>query len=78
MKDQVIESKAQAQDFSLDRLHGSEVKALGGGKIGGYLVRYSTSETPDLVGDYFTEDSELGYHENLPVLYHHGQDKTSV
>lgn len=76
MKDQVIESKAQAQDFSLDRLHGSEVKALGGGKIGGYLVRYSTSETPDLVGDYFTEDSELGYHENLPVLYHHGQDKT--
>ena len=55
----------------LDRITGDAVKALGGGKIGGYLVRYSTEQTPDLVGDFFTPESELGYHENLPVLYHH-------
>ena len=59
----------------LDRITGDAVKALGGGKIGGYLVRYSTEQTPDLVGDFFTPESELGYHENLPVLYHHGQDR---
>ncbi len=59
----------------LDKIHGDAVKALGGGKIGGYLVRYTNEQTPDLVGDYFTEESELGYHMDLPVLYHHGQDK---
>lgn len=53
---------------------GEAVKALGNGKIGGYLVRYTDESSPDLAGDYFTADTELGTVEELPVLYHHGQD----
>lgn len=57
-------------------LGGHAVKALGDGRVGGYLVRYTDASTPDLQGDYFTPESELGFYEALPVLYHHGQDKT--
>jgi HK97 family phage major capsid protein len=53
---------------------GSAVKALGNGKIGGYLVRFTDEGSPDLTGDYFTADTELGTVAELPVLYHHGQD----
>ncbi|WP_461249361.1 phage major capsid protein, partial [Streptococcus uberis] len=53
---------------------GGAVKALGNGKIGGYLVRFTDATSPDLTGDYFTSDTELGTVEELPVLYHHGQD----
>ena len=53
---------------------GGAVKALGDGKIGGYLVRFTDMQSPDLTGDYFTADTELGTVEALPVLYHHGQD----
>ena len=55
---------------------GGEVKALGNGKLGGYLVRFTTEAQPDLQGDYFTKDTELGTFTDLPVLYHHGADKT--
>jgi len=33
---------------------GGAVKALDGGKVGGYLVLFSTDADPDLVGDFFT------------------------
>ena len=57
---------------------GSEVKALGDGKVGGYLVRYSTKSDPDLTGDYFTAGTDYGVMDgaNLPVYYHHGFDPT--
>ena len=55
---------------------GGAVKALGNGKLGGYLVRFTTEAQPDLQGDYFTKDTELGTFTDLPVLYHHGADKT--
>ncbi len=58
------------------QLSGGEVKALGNGKLGGYLVRYTNESEPDLQGDYFTNESELGSFETLPVLYHHGTDNT--
>lgn len=54
---------------------GTEVKALGDGKVGGYLVRFSTDADPDLTGDYFTADTDFGDHGDTPVLYHHGLDK---
>lgn len=57
-------------------LDGSAVKALGDGRVGGYLVRYTDADAPDLQGDFFTPETELGFYEALPVLYHHGQDKT--
>ena len=55
---------------------GSEIKALGGGRVGGYLIRYSTAEDPDLTNDFFSKDTNMHYPESLPVLYNHGLDKT--
>ena len=53
---------------------GHEVKALGDGKVGGYLVRFSTKQDPDLTGDFFTPDTDFGEHAETPVLYQHGLD----
>lgn len=55
---------------------GAEVKALGDGKVGGYLVRYSTPTDPDLTGDYFDASSTVVSPDALPVFYQHGFDKT--
>lgn len=55
---------------------GSEIKALGQGKVGGYLIRYSTKDDPDLTNDFFTKDTNFNIPESLPVLYNHGLDKT--
>ena len=55
---------------------GTEIKALGSGKIGGYLVRFSDPSTPDLTGDFFDAKTVFNIPDNLPVVYHHGQDST--
>lgn len=56
---------------------GSALKALGGGKIGGLLIRYSDADTPDLEGEFFTKSTDFGL--ELParvgVYYNHGQDE---
>lgn len=57
-------------------LFGGAVKALPGGKVGGYLVRFSTADDPDLQGDFFTKDTDFGPHAKSIVFYHHGMDKT--
>jgi HK97 family phage major capsid protein len=56
--------------------YGDAVKAMGEGKIGGYLVRYSTPKDPDLTDDFFDKDSDLGVEpgNNMPVYYQHGYD----
>ena len=56
--------------------HGGEVKALDGGKVGGYLVRFTDANHLDLTGDYFAADTDFGDATASPVLYHHGMDKT--
>lgn len=56
--------------------YGGEVKMLGEDRVGGYLVRFSGPEDPDLVGDFFTSETEFGTNETPPVLYHHGLDGT--
>lgn len=53
---------------------GNEVKALGGGKVGGYLVRFSTDSDPDLTGDFFTKATDFGSHDHTLALYQHGMD----
>ena len=53
---------------------GDAVKALGDGRVGGYLVRYSSPADTDAVGDYFDAQTELRRPETLDVLYHHGMD----
>ena len=56
--------------------YGGAVKVLGEGRVGGYLVRYSDANTPDLEGDYFNKDTDLGIEDGsrLPVYYQHGYD----
>lgn len=57
---------------------GGEIKALGGGKVGGYLVRFSTADDPDLTGDYFTKSTDFDLERSAmaTVLYDHGLDET--
>lgn len=59
--------------------YGAELKALGDGKVGGYLVRFSSADEPDLTGDFFTRETDFdltdGY-KSVPVLFHHGMDGT--
>jgi HK97 family phage major capsid protein len=55
----------------------TRVKALGdGGRVGGYLVVWGDASQPDLQGEYFTPDTDLGldWYPRRPVLYHHGLD----
>ena len=58
---------------------GGELKALGNGRVGGYLVRFGTPDATDLVGDYFTNatdyDLEADGTGKSTVLYHHGMDE---
>ena len=56
--------------------HNTSVKAIGNGKIGGYLVVFGDADTKDLQGEYFTAKTEfnLDWYEVRPALYHHGLD----
>lgn len=54
--------------------YGGAVKALGNGKVGGYLVLFSGPEDPDVQRDYFTKSTNF-FIENgdkRPILYRHG------
>lgn len=57
---------------------GGEVKALGEGRVGGYLVRFGGPKDADLEGDFFVPETELGVEEGgkLPIFYQHGMDST--
>lgn len=54
--------------------YGGEVKALGDGKLGGYLVRFTTDTDPDLTGDFFDAATDYGDGSSAAVYYHHGMD----
>lgn len=58
--------------------YGGEVKALGNGKIAGYLVRFGSPKEVDLEGDFFSPETDLGIEDGgrLPVYYDHGMDGT--
>lgn len=58
--------------------YGGSIKASAGGKIGGYLVRFTDQNTPDLEGEFFTAetDFDLKDGERTTLYYHHGQDPT--
>jgi len=53
---------------------GEPVKALGDGKVGGYLVRFTSDDDPDLTGEYFTKDTDFGDASSAAVYYNHGLD----
>ncbi|NJL06681.1 MAG: phage major capsid protein, partial [Chloroflexaceae bacterium] len=54
---------------------GDAVKALGNGRVAGYLVRFGDPDQPDLVGDYFTSETDFGRLSSTDVYYHHGLDR---
>lgn len=41
--------------------YGGSVKSLPSGHVGGYLVRFSGPNDPDLTGDFFTKDTDFGF-----------------
>lgn len=57
-------------------LHGGPIKAMGNGKIQGYLINFTDADNPDLYGEFFTAktfyDIEPG--ERVTLYYQHGQD----
>ncbi len=55
---------------------GTEVKALGDGLVGGYLVRYGDEKKTDLTGDFFTDKTNFGDAAESIVFYNHGLDPT--
>lgn len=55
---------------------GSAIKALGNGKVGGYLVRFSDASAPDLDGEFFTKATDFDVEPGDPtrIYYKHGLD----
>ena len=55
---------------------GGELKSLGDGRFGGYLVRFGDPKNVDLTGDFFSKETDLGVEDgsSLPVYYNHGMD----
>lgn len=57
---------------------GGAIKALGDGKVGGYLVAFGSPSQRDSYGEYFHRDTDfaLDRYTDWPVLYHHELDET--
>jgi hypothetical protein len=55
---------------------GGTVKALGDGKVGGYLVVFSDKTSPDLENEFFTRDTDYALTDPAGslVFFHHGLD----
>jgi HK97 family phage major capsid protein len=53
-----------------------QLKALGDGKVGGYLVLFSDASSPDLQGDYFDKSTNFDIEDGdkVSVYYNHGMD----
>ncbi len=54
------------------------VKSLGGGKIGGYGVLFTSVNDPDREDEFFHQgtDFDLDDRGSLPIFWHHGLDPT--
>ncbi len=60
---------------------GGAVKALDDqGKVGGYLVRFTGPDDPDLAGEYFTAKTYFGAHDGhgVDAMFHHGQPLITI
>ncbi len=55
-------------------IFGEPVKALGDGRFGGYLVRFTSAADPDLTGEYFTRETDFGDVGKATVYFNHGLD----
>lgn len=57
---------------------GDAVKALGNGRVGGYLVRFGAPDDTDLEGEFFDAKTDFGVESGarIGVFYNHGVDQT--
>ena len=55
---------------------GDAIKALGDGKVGGYLVKFTDPKRTDLEGEYFTKDTDFDLEpgDRASIYFHHGLD----
>lgn len=67
----VAELDAPARKATVMSARGGEVKALPGGRIGGLILRFGTT---DVQGDVFSADGDYGLDDlkSCRLLYHHG------
>jgi len=75
-KGYVYECKAASSKPDALIYYGGAVKALGNGKVGGYLVRFTDEDEPDLEGEFFDARTWYGDAATSPVYYNHGLDDT--
>lgn len=70
---QGLPATVEAKGGPVVYLPGSPVKSVANGHIGGYLVRFSTPNDPDLTGDYFTKQTDFGIKNGAktPVWFNH-------
>ncbi|MCH7909715.1 MAG: hypothetical protein IIB38_08875 [Candidatus Hydrogenedentes bacterium] len=53
---------------------GGAIKNLGGGKIGGLLVRFGDVDNTDFYEDFYTKDTNFGSAKTSPILWQHSMD----
>lgn len=75
---QPVEKEWAAKNVDTFIYPGGAIKALGDGKIGGYLVVFTDAEHPDLEGDFFTKETDFDFENGhqVGVYYQHGLDGT--
>lgn len=73
------EIKLGIEDEIPEDLRKLEVKIFGEtedqARIGGYLVKWGNPEELDLVGDYFTPETDMALEFKAPLMFHHGIDE---
>lgn len=70
-----VTAVARSPDVDTQVYYGGAVKAVGDGRIEGYLIRFDDDgENRDLEGEYFTSKTYLGARDGdgLDTLFHHG------
>ena len=75
-KDNEIEEVEVEQEPDDEQIvyFGGAVKALGDGKLGGYLVQFSSDDDPDLTNEFFTKETDYGDATKTTVYFNHGLD----
>lgn len=70
------EEKTLAQLETIATWEAGGVKALGGGRVGGYLVVFGSELQTDAspTRDFFTKATDFGPAKTTPMFYHHGFD----
>jgi HK97 family phage major capsid protein len=74
---EVVEEYVEVKLSDFVAACGSEVKALGDGKLAGYLVTFGDENTPDLspTRDFFQKDTNFGIAKQSIILYNHALDE---